>query len=198
MSEQQVPDRLTHVDATSMYLALRTAWVSLLGTQPTRASLLVLLAHWSFETGNGGGMHCYNVGNIKHVPGDGHDFCVFTAGEVLGGKAVTLQMPFRAYASLDEGVADYMHLLRGQYGFAWPAVESGDVQDFAARLKLRGYFTADLAVYQHGIQTRYTMLDASIAPDTLPDVASLARDANELAQSELPVFDGSPEEPEES
>lgn len=179
MTERKFPDQLTPVPVSEMYAALRDAWRQLRGAEPSRASLLVLLAHWALETDRGKECHCFNIGNAKHTPGDGRDYCQFRCEEVLGGKKVWFDPPhpatsFRAFETLTDGVMDYMVLLIGQFGFAWPAVEAGDATEFCRRLKTKGYYTADVAEYTSGVVRCLKELDKEIGPDTVPDAAPFA------------------------
>lgn len=170
MTEQQRPATRTQIPPQELYVDLRASWVALIGSAPTRESILVLLAHWALETGFG--HYCWNnnLGNVKHVAGDGRDYYQIHCTEVINGKVVPFDPPnpacsFRSFDSLAAGVVDYMTLLRGQFGFAWPAVEAGDVVDFCHRLKQRGYYTADESSYTAGVQRCYHQLDAIIESD---------------------------------
>ena len=155
-----------------VFAALKSSWVALLGTAPSRAALLTLLAQWSLETGGGGASKNWNLAGIKHVPGDGHNYARYLTEEVVNGERVTLEQDFRAYASLEESAEDYLRTLRRDFGFAWPAVESGDPTDFAHRLKIRHYYTAPEFEYAAGLRARYQLLDSEIEPDTVPDLPS--------------------------
>ena len=70
-----VEDKITHVTITEMAAAFSVAWLrEFPGKSLSRETLLLLLSAWSVETGEGAKMHLYNVGNVKSVEGDGHDF----------------------------------------------------------------------------------------------------------------------------
>jgi len=166
MTEKLVPTLRTHMTAADVYAALLAAWSESIATVPSRASLLTLLAQWSLETGGGGSCNNNNLGGIKHVAGDGHDYAMYLTREVINGKSVLIDQNFRAYRSIEEGAADYIHILRNTFGFAWPAVEAGDVADFAHRLKQRGYYTADEHEYAAGLRARYMSLDHLIPSDS--------------------------------
>lgn len=193
MGESLVPTAHTVASAADVYASLRAAWQSILGTTPARASLLVLLSQWSLETGGGGSCNNWNLAGIKHTDGDGHDFAEYLTTERLSrttamalvttgtatvvkddGATIVVKLPqkFRAYASLNEAAIDYLQELRHQFGFAWPAVEAGDVLDFAHRLKLRGYYTATEADYAAGLKARYAQLD-HVIPSEPQSVANV-------------------------
>ena len=167
MTESLRPPVQTRCTPEELYRELGDAWVRLCGSEPTRASLLVLLAHWALETGFGHSCWCWNFGNVKHTAGDGRDYYTIRCNEIVGGKEIWILGEFRAFDSIAAGVVDYMTILRGQFGFCWPQVEAGDPAAFCHALKQRGYYTADEAQYTAGVVRCYHQLDASI-----PDVPS--------------------------
>ena len=59
---------------------------------------------------------------------------------------------FRAFKSLNEGVADHLGLLQRRFKGAWPALLAGDVAGFVRALRQAGYFTADEAPYLKGVR----------------------------------------------
>lgn len=174
MSEEIQATTRTDVDPNALYLAVRIAWRAQVGTEPSRAQLLTLMAQSDLETGSWRACMNYNLAGIKHVAGDGHDYASYQTHEVLNGQTVTIVQTFRAYPTLDAGVADWLALLRGRFGYAWPAIEAADVADFAHRLHARGYYTAPEQQYAAGLRARYAALDAKILPETEPDLAPSA------------------------
>lgn len=165
MSESQVPDKLTPVHPEELYDALLGAWPTVIPEEPTHEALLVLLAHGAFELGWWHYCHCYNLGNAKHVTGDGRDYCVFRASEIIMGKEVFSDMAFRAFASLDEGAVDYLRLLHGEFSAAWSAVLAGNPAEFCHLLKVHGYYTAPEAIYTRGVVACFAQLLALLPPD---------------------------------
>jgi hypothetical protein len=150
-----------------MYAALEHAWRTQLGSVPSRASLLVLLSQWALETGRGHAMWCWNVGNAKHVDGDGHDFTYFACDEVIGGKVVWFYPDnpaccFRAFSSLDAGVADYLDLIHRRFARSWPSVEAGNPDAFAHALKFQGYYTADEWQYARTLVALFNEFSSTI------------------------------------
>jgi flagellum-specific peptidoglycan hydrolase FlgJ len=170
MSDTLVPTTKTPLLAVDVYLALRMQWSAQVGSEPTRAQLLTLLAQIWLETGAGGSCFNFNLGGIKHVNGDGRPFYSVQTHEVIGGVNKVLVQPFRAYASLAEGAADYLHLIRTTFGFAWPAVETADIDAYAHALHVRGYYTASEHDYAAALHVRYKQLDGLITEDTQPAV----------------------------
>lgn len=74
-----------------------------------------------------------------------------------GGRAVVWFYPdnpaccFRAFATLQEGAADHLQLLRRRFAAAWPALLRGDAATFCQQLKAQRYYTADLVSYQSAV-----------------------------------------------
>lgn len=161
MSEPRfIPDRITKASPQEMYDALWKAWKDYFGEAPKKASLLILLSQWSIETAEGASMHCWNVGNAKSVPGDGRSWTFFRCWEIIRGKKVWFDPPhpqtrFRAFDSLAEGAADYLAMLHKRFNLSWPAVISGNPEEFAHRLKLQRYYTADEAAYAKAVRLRF-------------------------------------------
>lgn len=137
------PTRNTPTPPLDVLAALRRAW-----PEGSRESLLVLLAQWGIETGDGAKCWNYNLGNVKRLKGQPWTMLAGT-WEILGGKKVVFQPPhpqthFAAFDSLDEGASFYLEKMRGRFAPAWPAVLAGDPSQFAADLKRLGYYTAPL------------------------------------------------------
>jgi hypothetical protein len=196
MTETLVPAVRTLHSARDLYDAFRLAAPNL-----PRASLLVLLSQWSLETGGGAWMWCNNVGNIKHVHGDGHDFCAFRHNEIVGGKEIWLddppkdppQDPFRAYSNLTDGAYDYLAVLHREFRTAWPAVLAGDAVAFVKALKAANYFTADEGMYQRAV----VALDAQLSRE-IPDDPPLADEIRTALLGSALAFDpGQPTPPED-
>lgn len=171
-----VPNKLTYVSPADLYVTLRNAWPRVIqDATPTRSSILVLLAHWALETGFGHFTHCWNIGNQKHVDGDGHDYTQFPCNEVVNGKIVWYEPPdpacsFLAFETLDAGTLCYLTAMRSRFRTAWPAVLAGDPAGFCHLLKLARYYTADEGVYTAGVVRCYHQLDASVPIDGAPGI----------------------------
>lgn len=154
--------------------ALLVAW-----PEASKASAGVLWAQYALETGRGAACWNWNIGNVKHVAGDGHDYVMLpSTWEIVGGKRVTFQPPdpqtwFRAYGSLDDAMVEHVAFLRRKYAPAWNAVESGEPERFASLLKAHGYYTGSEADYRRALsslhaewmlQTAYDNAAAALAP----------------------------------
>lgn len=188
-----IPAKRTPVTALEMLNALSKAAPEL-----SRASLLILLAQSSLETGHWASQWCWNVGNAKSSPGGlGHWTFLPRCDEylkphiaasllakakprtdgqpgldaVLNGKrqadgdigvdffpSNTVDC-FRAFTSLEEGVADHLQLLRRRFLSAWKHVESADVEAFCRALGASGYFTAAIESYTKAVVDWVERLD---------------------------------------
>ena len=170
MPEDLVPAVKTIVTPVEMYAALRDASKLVLGAELPRGALLVLLSQWAFETGRGAAMWNFNIGNAKHVTGDGRSFYQIRRNEIIDGKEVWLDPPdpgcsFRAYESLDAGARDYMLLLHSRFAKAWPSVMAGDPRAFALELHNERYYTADPGIYSRNLEALYAEFDRTLPAD---------------------------------
>ena len=224
MAEQLLPVLRTAVTMPDYVRAVVRAWPLVGEGIPLEQSIGVLWAQYMIETG---GRACWNwnVGNAKHVKGDGHDYqmlggvwegvaptvaerlvssgqAVFDANpdhiKAIDRKlvAVVFQPPhattwFRAFASLDEGMAEHLKLLAKRFSRSWPAVLDGDVGEFAALLKAQGYFTASAEAYAAGMRGPFAALVASSTYEELvtsPAVEPEAQ-AEEVSEGEAVAWD---------
>ncbi|HVG83524.1 MAG TPA: glucosaminidase domain-containing protein [Vicinamibacterales bacterium] len=153
----QVPTIRTVCSTKDYAHAAIVAWRFIYkGALPTKEQVGVLYAQWMVETG---GKHCWNwnIGNVKVTPAQVDAgipwFDLPGTWEIIGGKRVVLGegdpgRRFRAYASLDAGMAEHMAFLRNKrYAPSWPKVEAGDPDGFARALKTQGYYTAPADQY---------------------------------------------------
>jgi hypothetical protein len=170
-----VDSTATPVSPADMWQSMTNAWYNLFGSNPTSAQLMVLMAQWGLETGNGASMIQYNVGNFKSTAGDGLDYTTFRTREVINGEDVYLDQNFKAYPDLDSGVAAYLASLAppsGRFSSAWPYVLSGDLDGFAQALKNAGYYTASEESYAAGLHARASQFEALDLPDPSVDVTT--------------------------
>ena len=172
---QEVSTVKTVVEPVDMFDSLVREYVAQTGVVPTRAQILLLLAQWALETGNGKSENNYNPGGIKHVSGDGQDWTSYTTTEVINGSTQTLTQTFAAYPTLDAGTKAYLSLLQAHYPNAWAAVVSGsaDTTAFAQGLKDGGYYTAPvqntvgadgspIPGYAPGLASRLTQMASAV------------------------------------
>lgn len=143
MSENIVDYVRTPIDMRTYARAVARAWRASIGGLPTKGQVGVLWAQYGVETGAGpkAACWCWNIGNVKHVPGDGFDYYMLpNTSERINGKLVYFQPPspvtwFRAFPDLDTAMREHFALLRGKYARCWEGVELEDVGVFARKLK---------------------------------------------------------------
>jgi hypothetical protein len=78
--------KITTVSATELAEALGTAYEELLGRQPKRESVALLLAQSALETGHWKSCHAYNLGNAKAGPSWDGDYCFYAADEIVSAE----------------------------------------------------------------------------------------------------------------
>lgn len=158
----QLVDRVaTPIAPQALANALATMWPVVVGGVAPAGAIQLLLAQSDFETGTWNACWNWNLGNAKHVPGDGTDWFVMTATEGEDGHMV--KSMFRSYPTLQDGTKAYLTLLYKRFSAAWPYVMSGDVTNFVQTLKSHGYFTGKLDEYLAGVKARLTKY-TSIVP----------------------------------
>lgn len=159
-----VPSTKTPVSVPDMWTAMGSVWASRSGVMPSAEQLQVLMAQWMLETGNGASMIQWNVGNFKHVPGDGWNYTTYGTTECdpdTGDNCAAEQGSFAAYPDLATGLGVYFDgFYSGKWSVAWPALLAGDVTSFATAIRSKGYFTASLASYIAGMNARIQQLAA--------------------------------------
>jgi len=116
----------------------------------------LILAQNAHETNYRKNMYNYNVGNIKYTGNkDKYDFIVLNTKEYINDtSSVKVDAKFRAYESLEEGVKDYLNLIRRKPS-VWKAISSGDPDQFAHALKMTGYYTAPEKDYGRSLKMIY-------------------------------------------
>lgn len=160
-TETQVAATKTPVSVADMWQVMAAGWAAQTGFMPSTEQLQVIMAQWMLETGNGASMIQWNVGNFKHVAGDGMNYATYQTSECTsGGSNCTPQSgSFVAYDSLAAGVdAYYSAFVTGKWKVAWPAAVAGDVSAFAQALSDAGYYTASESSYESGMNARVTQL----------------------------------------
>lgn len=181
-----VPTVRTKPTSAEFAAALLRAW-----PEATKKACGVLWSQFALETG--AGEHCYgwNLGNIKHVDGDGRDWHALRGvWEIVNGQRIELPPDdpgswFRSFPSLDEGMKDHLEFLRTKrYAAVWPLVEAGRPEDFAHALKQRGYYTASEQAYARGMRAFF---DPFMRSQTVFDVAPPVDGAGLISGELFPV-----------
>lgn len=140
-----VPVKRTPVTIRDYARAVIRAWRDMYRTLPTKAQVGILWAQYALETGKGPFCWNWNIANVKCTQAQaaaGVPYMMLAGTwEIEKGKKVIYQPPhpatwFRAYESLGEAMTAHLRLLRdGRYRSAWPAIEAGDPEAFAHKLK---------------------------------------------------------------
>ena len=196
----ELVDQLTPCSKEDLIRALFDAWTHLFGEEPKKESVWVLASQWALESGWGKACHCWNLGNVKSVDGDGHDYCFFACNEILktatahamaaanpstakvtqdrnDGLSIIWFYPdhpgcrFRAFNTLLDGAVDYIGLLNKRFARSWPAVLAGDPAQFSHLLRQQGYYTADESSYTHTLTSVFhTISQLNVDYTTPPDL----------------------------
>ncbi len=170
----------TPTTAAALAAAIKTLWPTTVGgASPSNTTLAILVAQSALETGYWTNAWNNNWGNIAG-----------TAGDYVTLKAYTgVMRPYRAYASLNDGVTAYLQLLHSNYAAALNSAIEGDLEDFVTNLKAGGYFEENEDDYYDALINRYKTVATQIggpvnpAPTPLPWVplrSGLAKFANML------------------
>lgn len=147
---REVEPRRTPVTREQMRAAIARALQKETGARPSPRLVDTLTAHASLETASGDRMYNFNFAGIKgHSPAG--TTAVLRTKEVLDGREVTIKDGFRAYATIDDGARDYVHLMRTRFAGALDPAARGDVEGFAHALKQSGYYTAAEKDYAKGL-----------------------------------------------
>ena len=175
---EKIPAIKTPSSAKDVVYALASAWLRLIDDQPRLRSLQVLVAQWALETGWGTSMWCYNLGNAKHVAGDGRDWCYFNCGEeLLASEADALRAAdpgrvsiVRRYVAKGRNMASVRFLGEHPYNAfrAYRSLAAGAI-DYLAMIHKRfdaswpAVIAGDPGAFSHAIKSQgyYTADEAS-------------------------------------
>jgi hypothetical protein len=176
-----VAPRRTVVSPEELRAALRKS-LTARGIDASEHALTALVAMSAFETGEWRSCWNFNLGNVKASPSwEGSYTCLTNVWEVLkgvtrwfsprgetDGKSGPLkgdewavppghpQTRFRAFATLEEGLAGFVEKMTGRYRPSFDVLLGGGSTDaFIAQLKRQSYFTGDLSKYQSGVRKLY-------------------------------------------
>lgn len=160
---------------------------------PTKRAAGVFWAQYALETGAGPFCWNYNLFNHKCTQAmalAGVPYMMLAnTWEIENGKKVIYQPPhpatwFRSYASFEAAMSHHIQAVKnGRYASSWEPLMNGDVREYAARLRARGYYTAPLDSYQRLLAVKMaewmgspayeealTEVIAAMEAETLPDV----------------------------
>lgn len=161
---QRVNRVKTQVSEPQMAQAIIAAWRELFHTVPTKQQVNLILAQNAFETGHRKSMYNYNVGNITTNGKGPFNFYddLTTKEQVNRGVWKSMNLKYRAYPSLKDGVKDYLNFLSGKnYSQAWQHILHPNPAAFSKALKNSGYYTADEKPYTEGLTRLYSQIGKS-------------------------------------
>jgi hypothetical protein len=141
---------LTRMRGSDAAEAISSAYTTVMGAAPSKATLAVLVSQWSLETGGGRAMMDYNFGGIKGRSPSGQSVSYPTT-EGSGENVRSVVDSFRAYGSAREGALDYVRLLRDHFPNALAQAKAGNAAGFVHALKSKGYFTGSETAYSAAI-----------------------------------------------
>lgn len=163
----------TPCTAQELVDALVAIWPSEMGGNITLPEACVLAAQWALETGAGASMVAFNIGNLKCPDVNAGDWCMFSTFEYVDGARVDIHPPdpgcrFQAFATLQDGVQNYLHGMWSHWTKAWPSVCAGDPEGFAKGLHDQGYYTAPVASYAAGVRRYFDLYMRTLHVPTEP------------------------------
>jgi len=146
--------------------ALYSAWHTYFGAIPSVEQVAICFSQMVLETGfDFPACKNFNVGNIKVGSSWEGNYCMYPAGEYIGGKFRMFYPPdkqtwFRAYESSEEGMMGYLDLVanRPRYTEAWSQLIAGSLEGFSKGLHSGGYYTLSDAEYTRRLRIRYDIL----------------------------------------
>lgn len=170
---QEVPAKVTDPGLVDAANALRSALPN-----ASEKTLAKLLAQAMLETGNFASCYNFNWGNVRAKDGEPYFMHPGAVDENIDGKHVVAKgkddplRRFRAYTSLEEGISEWLRVIRDLYVPGWNAAndDSKTCYEFAFALgepRANGYryYTADRERYAKGTASRYTSALGAVRGD---------------------------------
>jgi len=204
----QVERKQTPIGPVAFAKGIIEAWKSLYGNVPSKETIGVLWGQYMIETG-GKSIWNYNIGNVKHVSGDGYNwFDLPGTWEIVNGQKVVLPEGsagrlFRAYDSFGHAFKSHLKFLEKRYSRGWEALKDGDPVEFVHDIKAGrdgivgtndDYFTGDLETYTNIVVGNFKKFTGgTYFDDAVKDLGVTASSVGKASPPEsVPV---SPEEP---
>lgn len=157
----------TEVSEPQMAQAVIQAWKSLFGSAPAKEQVAMVIAQNNLETGHRKSMWNNNVGNITTDGKGSFDYFddLATDEQITPGHWKRMNLKYRAYPSLEDGVLDYLKFLskNGRYAKAWQNIVNPDPVAFSKALKAAGYYTANEAPYTKSLTSLFNSFNKSNA-----------------------------------
>jgi hypothetical protein len=150
----------TEVSEAQMAQAIIDAWKKLFGSNPAKEQVSMILAQNALETGNRKAMWNNNVGNLTTDGKSKLDYFddLSTSEQVSPGSWKKMNLKYRSYPTLSDGVADYLNLLSKSHNYAnaWDKIVHPDPEAFSKALKAGGYYTANEAPYTKALTSLFS------------------------------------------
>jgi len=183
------PPVLTPYSFDELADILNDGLASVLGKQPSDATLAVALAKVRLETGNGQFTFNHNLGNVKCPDNEPGQYTAIELNEVIGGKVAWFsprgriagkggpviaepwdaepwhpQTRMRALAGPTDGAFFYIDFVAGRkrYAAAWQALLAGNAEAYSRELSRAGYYTAPVEVYTAQVVKLYQQSKAKL------------------------------------
>lgn len=146
----RVDRKKTEISDSEMKSAITAAWRTLFGNDPLDRQMALIMSHIDLETGHRKSLWNYNVGNIT-TSGATHKYFddMTTDEQIQPGVWKKLNLKYKAYDNLQEGIIDYLNLLskNSRYSEAWQHIIQPDPAAYSKALKAGGYYTASEKPY---------------------------------------------------
>jgi flagellum-specific peptidoglycan hydrolase FlgJ len=159
MSENNVKEaKKTPISTVEFVESARRIIPNVFGSEFPNEAIALFWAQWALETGKGKHCYNYNLGNIKQFDRSKPLHMLDHVWEIINGEKKIFpkghpQTWFRAYENLDEGMYDYLSLLKYRYKSSIEGAKEGDPVKFVSMLKKYGYFTANEQEYLKAIKS---------------------------------------------
>lgn len=156
---QKVQRFRTNISDTAFRAGLKSAWRKLFKTEPTDDQINLIMAQNDLETAHRRSMWNYNVGNITTDGKGSYNYFddLTTKEQMKPGQWKTMNLKYRAYDSMEQGIEDYLKFLgqNKRYGNAWQHILNPDPVAFSKALKQSKYYTANESAYTNQISKLY-------------------------------------------
>jgi hypothetical protein len=156
----KVQTKRTPVSEDDLALALMQGWKEVLGNEPTKEQISVLLSQNALETNHRQAMWNYNIGNIT-TSGKG-EYNYFTLKHKDKSENV---LKYRAYNNLKDAAIDYLKFLSNnkRYASAWQHIINPNPELYAKTLKSSGYYTGNEQAYTKSLKSLFKKFNTSEA-----------------------------------
>ena len=164
----QVPYKVTNLGEIDLANILRGGYKKVFGKDPTAQALAGGWAQVVLEAGLPVKLPCNNIGNIKAgkewISQGNPYFSKDTSENKPTGEHYRIAANWKAFATPEDGAAEYWKLLKSRYSNSLDWMEAEDPTSAAVNLGLKGYYTADIKKYSAGISSLYSKFMKEIAP----------------------------------